>query len=90
MATASATIHPMLATPAANPNLEALKGIVGSTLWLEQLKAIGVTLALSCIATAVLGYAIKATIGLRPTADDEQSGLDITGHGERGYHPSEV
>jgi Amt family ammonium transporter len=67
-----------------------LKDVVGSTLWLEQLKAIGVTLVLSIGATAMLGYLLKATVGLRPSAEDEQSGLDITGHGERGYHPSEV
>ena len=59
-------------------------------MWLEQLKAIGFTLVLSVGATAVLGYLLKVTIGLRPTTEDEQSGLDITGHGERGYHPSEV
>jgi len=44
-----------------------------------------VTLALSVVGTAILGYALKATLGLRPTEDEEQAGLDITGHGERGY-----
>ena len=29
---------------------------------------------------------IKATIGLRATDDEERDGLDITVHGERGYH----
>jgi len=89
--TLGAFLTGILATPDANPNLLLnLKDVVGQTLWLEQLKAIGVTLVLSCVATAVLGYLLKATVGLRPTAEDEQSGLDITGHGERGYHPSEV
>jgi Amt family ammonium transporter len=89
--TLGAFLTGILATPDANPNLLLnLKDVVGKTLWLEQLKAIGLTLVLSCVATAVLGYLLKATVGLRPTAEDEQSGLDITGHGERGYHPSEV
>jgi Amt family ammonium transporter len=89
--TLGAFLTGILATPDANANLLLnLKDVVGKTLWLEQLKAIGVTLVLSCVATAVLGYLLKATVGLRPTAEDEQSGLDITGHGERGYHPSEV
>jgi Amt family ammonium transporter len=84
--TLGALLTGFLATPAANANLDLnLKGIVGSSLWLEQLKAIGVTLALSLIGTAILAFAIKAVMGLRPTAEDEASGLDITGHGEKGY-----
>jgi Amt family ammonium transporter len=89
--TLGALLTGFLATPDANPNLLLnLKDVVGKTLWIEQLKAIGLTLVLSIAATAALGYLLKVTIGLRPTAEDEQSGLDITGHGERGYHPSEV
>jgi Amt family ammonium transporter len=89
--TLGALLTGFLATPDANANLLLnLKDVVGSTLWIEQCKAIGVTLVLSIGATAALGYLLKVTIGLRPTAEEEQSGLDITGHGERGYHPSEV
>jgi ammonium transporter, Amt family len=85
--TLGALVTGFLATPEANPNLLLnLKDVVGKTLWLEQLKAMGLTLALSIVATAVLGYALKFTIGLRPTEEDEETGLDITGHGERGYH----
>ena len=69
----------------ANLNLN-LKDIVGGSLWLEQLKAIGVTLVLAVVGTLILGFALKATIGLRPTDEDEEIGLDITDHGERGYH----
>jgi len=89
--TLGALLTGILANPAANPNLLLnLKDVVGAGLWLEQVKAMGVTLALSLVGTAVLGYALKFTIGLRPTEEDEESGLDITGHGERGYHMSEV
>ncbi|HEY3498382.1 MAG TPA: ammonium transporter [Polyangiaceae bacterium] len=85
--TLGAFLTGVLATPDANANLLLnLKDVVGKTLWLEQLKAMGLTLALSIIGTAVLGYAIKATMGLRPTAEDEESGLDVTGHGEKGYN----
>jgi Amt family ammonium transporter len=85
--TLGALLTGILATPDANANLLLnLKDVVGKTLWLEQVKAMGVTLALSIIGTAVLGYALKATLGLRPSEEDEESGLDITGHGERGYH----
>jgi ammonium transporter, Amt family len=89
--TLGALMTGFLATPEANPNLLLnLKDVVGKTLWIEQVKAIGLTLALSVIGTAVLGYALKATIGLRPTEEEEVEGLDITGHGERGYHMGET
>jgi Amt family ammonium transporter len=84
--TLGALLTGILATPDANANLLLnLKDVVGKTLWLEQVKAVGVTLVLSVVGTAILGYALKATLGLRPTEDQEQAGLDITGHGERGY-----
>ena len=54
-------------------------------LWLEQLKAIGLTLALSVVATAVIAYIVKAVIGLRPAPEAESQGLDITDHQEEGY-----
>jgi Amt family ammonium transporter len=89
--TLGAFLTGVLATPDANANLNLnLKDVVGNTLWLEQLKAIGFTLTLSIVGTVVIAYAVKATLGLRPTAEDEESGLDITDHGERGYHLSEV
>ena len=84
--TLGALLTGFLATPESNPNLLVnLKDVVGRTLWIEQFKAIGVTLTLAIVGTAVLGYALKATIGLRPSEENEESGLDLTGHGERGY-----
>jgi Amt family ammonium transporter len=89
--TLGAFVTGLLATPEANPNLLLnLKDIVGHTLWLEQLKAMGLTLVLSLVGTAIIGYALKATIGLRPTAENEEAGLDVSDHGERGYHLTEV
>ena len=85
--TLGAFLTGVLATPEANPNLLLnLKDIVGKTLWLEQLKAIGFTLVVSIVGTCILGYAIKAVMGLRPSAEDEETGLDVTGHGEKGYN----
>jgi ammonium transporter, Amt family len=85
--TLGALLTGFLATADANPNLLLnLKDVVGKTLWLEQLKAMGLTLALSLSVTVVLAYALKFTIGLRPNEEDEETGLDLTGHGERGYH----
>jgi Amt family ammonium transporter len=81
----------IFATPAVNANLDLnLKDIVGKTLWLEQLKAMGFTIVLAVLATVIIGYAIKAVIGLRPSEDDEVQGLDLSDHGERGYHTGEI
>jgi ammonium transporter, Amt family len=34
----------------------------------------------------VLFYALKLTIGLRPTEEAEREGLDLSEHGERAYN----
>jgi len=88
--TMGALLTGFFATPEVNANLSTnLAGVVGKSLWLEQLKAIGFTMTLSIGATVVIAYAIKAVIGLRPDAEDEEVGLDLADHGEAGYHPDE-
>ena len=85
--TMGALLTGFLATSKANPNLDLfLKDIVGKTLWLEQIKAIGVTLVLSVVATVIIASIVKAVIGLRPAEETETSGLDLVEHGEEGYH----
>jgi Amt family ammonium transporter len=76
-----------LATPAVNPNLAAdrIKALVGSSLWVEQLKAGGLVLALSVGATLVLYFIIDRTLGCRVTEEVEHQGLDLAEHGEEGY-----
>ncbi|HEX7262015.1 MAG TPA: ammonium transporter [Luteolibacter sp.] len=54
-------------------------------LLLNQLKAVGLTIVWSVVATAIIAYIIKAVIGLRPTAEVEEAGLDLAEHGEQGY-----
>jgi Amt family ammonium transporter len=84
--TLGAFLTGVLATHAVNPKLGInLNGIVGKTLWLEQLKAIGLTLTLAVVGTSILAYIIRAVIGLRPTPEVERQGLDINEHGEEGY-----
>jgi len=84
--TLGAFLTGVLATADVNGNLNTnLKTIVGHTLWLEQLKAIGVTLALSIIGTALIGFAVKFVLGLRPHHEHETQGLDLADHGEEGY-----
>jgi ammonium transporter, Amt family len=74
------------ATTDVNPNLKTnLGALVGNSLWWEQLKGIGVTIALAVIGTGVIAFLLKITIGLRPTIEAEQEGLDLSDHGEEGY-----
>ncbi|MEN9353982.1 MAG: hypothetical protein RL318_1307 [Fibrobacterota bacterium] len=88
--TLGALLTGFLATTEANANLAMnLKDIVGKTLWIEQLKAMGLTITLSLVATAILAYAIKFLIGLRPDEEAEVTGLDLAEHGESGYHYQE-
>jgi Amt family ammonium transporter len=53
---------------------------------ITQIKAVGITILWSGVVSAVLFYALKFTIGLRPTEEVEQAGLDIAEHGERAYN----
>ena len=85
--TLGAFLTGILATPEVNANLALnLKDIVGKTLWLEQLKAIGLTLAMAIVGTVVIAYVVKAVVGLRVDEEVESIGLDLAEHGEEGYH----
>ena len=79
----------IFATAKVNPNLSAdrIKDLVGSTLWIEQLKAGGVILVWSVVATVVIAWIVRAAMGsLRATVETERIGLDLAEHGEEGYH----
>jgi Amt family ammonium transporter len=49
---------------------------------MTQLYGIGVTIAYTAVATAIILYVVKAIVGLRPSEAAEEEGLDITLHGE--------
>ena len=85
--TTGAILTGILADPAVNSNLTTnLKDLIANhTLWIESVKAVGVTLALSIVGTALVAFVVKLLIGLRPTPEGEAQGLDITDHGEEGY-----
>jgi Amt family ammonium transporter len=51
----------------------------------EQLIAVGSTVGYSFTATLVLALIIKFTLGLRTSAEDEETGLDESQHGETAY-----
>jgi len=91
--TLGALLTGFLATKDVNGNLVGAyaqqngldKILESGTLWIEQLKAIGVTLALSLVATLIIPMIVKVLIGLRPSVEDEDTGLDLAEHGEAGY-----
>jgi Amt family ammonium transporter len=96
--TLGAFLTGVFATASVNPNLALLTSaplnpatqnglarIVGHSLWLEQLKAIAITIVLAVVGSAIIGTAVKVLIGLRIAPDIERQGLDINQHGEEGY-----
>ena len=60
---------------------------VMGTQVMAQIKGVLVTICWSGIASSIVFFLIKFTIGLRPSAETEEEGLDIVEHGERAYHP---
>src|SRR5438876_5275899 len=76
----------LLASAPLNPATQnGLARIVGHALWLEQLKAIVVTIVLAVVGSAIIGALVRGLIGLRITPEIERQGLDINQHGEEGY-----
>lgn len=55
-------------------------------LLMNQIKAILVTVVWSIVATVIVAYIVKAVVGLRPSEEVETVGLDLSEHGEEGYH----
>jgi Amt family ammonium transporter len=83
--TLGAFLTGVLATASVNPNLTKL---AGHALWLEQLKAIAITIGFAVIGSAIIGVIVRGTIGLRIAPEVERQGLDINEHGEEGYMTS--
>ena len=54
-------------------------------LLMEQLKAVALTIVWSVVATTIIAFIVKIVVGLRPSAEDEDTGLDLVEHGESGY-----
>jgi Amt family ammonium transporter len=51
-----------------------------------QVYGVVVTIAYTAIVTAIILYAVKAAVGLRPSPSEEEEGLDISLHGETVQH----
>ncbi|MFN3856384.1 MAG: ammonium transporter [Caulobacter sp.] len=54
---------------------------------MSQVKAVGLAVVWSAVASAIVFFVIKLIFGLRVSQEVEEDGLDIAEHGERAYHP---
>lgn len=79
--TLGAILTGIFADESANSVVAGLK----NGLLVEQLKACALTIILAVVATTVIAYIVKFTIGLRAAPESESQGLDTTDHGEEGY-----
>lgn len=61
-------------------------GVGGMNQVGKQLVAVGTCSLFAFILTYFIATIIHKTIGLRVTAEQEDEGLDLTIHGEKGYH----
>lgn len=79
----------VFASKAVNPAITGglLEGNAGQ-IW-TQFLGVAFAVVAAAIGTAVLMYALKAMMGLRPDSRDEEQGLDLADHGESGYHGGE-
>jgi Amt family ammonium transporter len=79
------TLGALLTGILADENVNSVVAPVKEGLVGAQIKAILVTLVLSVVATAIIAFIVKMVVGLRPTPEVENQGLDIVEHGEEGY-----
>jgi len=56
----------------------------------EQAIANGVTIVYSGVVTALILLALKATVGIRVSEEEENVGLDISEHAETAYHADDT
>ena len=79
------TLGAILTGVFADEKVNALVGPLKEGLLTAQLTAIGLTIVWSVVATAVIALIVKAIFGLRAEPEVEESGLDLSEHGEAGY-----
>jgi Amt family ammonium transporter len=77
------TLGAILTGVFADPAVNSLVPAEG--LLIEQIKAVAVTAVWSVVATVIIAFIVKVTVGLRVSPEVESSGLDVAEHGEEGY-----
>lgn len=69
----------------ANPGTIAVAEYVRDTQLIAQAKAVGLTLLWSGLGSVIIFKIVDILIGARIHPEAEQTGLDLSQHGERGY-----
>ena len=62
------------------------EGVTAGSQFMVQLSSVAITILWTGIASYAILKIISAVIGLRVDQQDEIEGLDLSQHGERGYH----
>ena len=82
---ATSAINPIFKDASGNPlPVGLVDGHAGQIV--NQVIAVGITIALAVIGTTVLLKLVDLAIGLRVNEEDEIQGLDLSQHGEEGYN----
>lgn len=79
-----ADAHPGLR--ASNPDLYHAISVDGLNPVWGQMIGVGIAATMAAIGTLAITLALKHTIGIRVTEDDESEGLDLSQHGEEAYN----
>jgi ammonium transporter, Amt family len=82
---AGALMIGFLGTKATGIGVDGLFYGGGAHLLRLQAETVGATVGYSFLATLIIGYLIKVTIGLRMSPEDELEGMDSTMHAEAAY-----
>jgi Amt family ammonium transporter len=62
------------------------EGVSAGAQFMVQLKSVAITVAWTAIASVIILMIVRMFGGLRVDAEVEVEGLDLSEHGERGYH----
>ncbi len=76
------TLGAILTGVFADEKANAIVGPLKEGLLVAQLKAVALTIVWSVVATTIIALVVKVVVGLRPTPEVEEEGLDIPEHGE--------
>ncbi len=79
------TLGAILTGVFADEKVNSVVGGLKDGLVMEQVKAVLLTIVWSVVATGIIAFIVKATVGLRASPEVESAGLDISEHGEEGY-----
>ena len=72
-------------------NAAGADGLIAGNASLLGVQILGVIVAagFAFVATMIILRVLQAVMGLRPSSADEEAGLDLSDHGETGYHGGE-